>query len=168
MAFYAGHQSLGQACRNPRDFILIVYTRTLFPNKVSGRHEFRGGWQYSYPHVIQKGSWKKLIIREVTLPGWHRMKIKIWHLMVFFLLLETVITPRGQESTVHPRKRWFYLEYTIVGMPGWLSGWVSAYGSGHDPRVLGFSPTSGFPARSLLLSLPMSLPLSLCLSWIHK
>ena len=28
-------------------------------------------------------------------------------------------------------------------MPGWLSGWVSALGSGYDPGVPGSSPTSG-------------------------
>ena len=28
-------------------------------------------------------------------------------------------------------------------MPGWLSGWTSAFGSGLDPMVLGSSPTSG-------------------------
>ena len=27
-------------------------------------------------------------------------------------------------------------------MPGWLSGWVSAFGLGHDPGILGLSPTS--------------------------
>ena len=30
-----------------------------------------------------------------------------------------------------------------LGTPGWLSGWASAFGSGHDPRVLGSSPTLG-------------------------
>ena len=28
----------------------------------------------------------------------------------------------------------------IIEMPGWLSGWVSALGLGHDPGVLGWSP----------------------------
>lgn len=27
---------------------------------------------------------------------------------------------------------------------GWLSGWASAFGSGHDPRVQGSSPALGF------------------------
>ena len=28
-------------------------------------------------------------------------------------------------------------------MPGWFSGWASAFGSGCDPRVLGLNPTLG-------------------------
>ena len=55
-----------------------------------------------------------------------------------------------------------------VGAPGWLSGWVSAFGSGHDPGVLGSTPISGSLAGRLLLPLPMFLPLSLCFSWINK
>ena len=55
----------------------------------------------------------------------------------------------------------------------WVAQWVgaSAFGSGHDPRVLESSPTSGSPLRgepaSSSLSLPASLPtcdLSLSLS----
>ena len=44
----------------------------------------------------------------------------------------------------------------------WVAQWVkaSAFGSGHDPRVLGSSPTSG----SLLSREPASLPRSACLS----
>ena len=30
-----------------------------------------------------------------------------------------------------------------AGAPGWLSGWASAFGSGHDLRVPGSSPASG-------------------------
>ena len=47
-----------------------------------------------------------------------------------------------------------------LGAPGRLHGWASAFGSGHDPGVLGWSPHQ-VPVRSLLLPLPMSLPLSL-------
>ena len=32
-----------------------------------------------------------------------------------------------------------------LGAPGWLSGWAPAFGSGHDPGVLGSSPASGSP-----------------------
>ena len=45
--------------------------------------------------------------------------------------------------------------------PGWLSGWVSAFASGHDLRVLGSplrEPASPFAYVSA----------SLCLSWINK
>ena len=46
-----------------------------------------------------------------------------------------------------------------IGAPGWLSGWVSAFGSGHDPRVPGLSPTSGS-----LWGACLCLSLSLCVS----
>ena len=49
------------------------------------------------------------------------------------------------------------------GTPGWLSGWVSAFGSSHNPRVLGSSPTSGSPWEacfSLCLCLYLSLHIS--------
>ena len=49
------------------------------------------------------------------------------------------------------------LNFVILGKPGWLSGWASAFGSGHDPGVLGLNPASESAG-----SLPMSLPLSLC------
>ena len=47
------------------------------------------------------------------------------------------------------------------GVPGCLSGWASAFGSGHDPGVLGSGPTSGSPWGACFC-------LSLCLSWINK
>ena len=50
----------------------------------------------------------------------------------------------------------------VMGMPGWLSDWASAFGSGHDPGA------HRLPAWSLLLALLVSLPLSLCFSWINK
>ena len=46
----------------------------------------------------------------------------------------------------------------LVGMPGWLSGWAPAFGSGRD---LWMESRIGLPARSLLPPLPVSLPLSL-------
>ena len=36
----------------------------------------------------------------------------------------------------------FKYKHVSAGTPGWLSGWASAFGSGHDPG-LGLSPTSG-------------------------
>ena len=47
-----------------------------------------------------------------------------------------------------------------IEAPGWLSGWASAFHSGHDPRVLGWSPTSGSTQGACFSPLPMSLPLS--------
>ena len=54
------------------------------------------------------------------------------------------------------------------GMPGWLSGWASAFGSGWDPRVLESSPASGSP-QGACFSLCLCL-CSLCVSheWIKK
>jgi len=55
-----------------------------------------------------------------------------------------------------------------LGAPGWLSHLASAFGSGHDPRVLGWSPASGFllcrepasPSPPRLYSLTVSPSLS--------
>ena len=52
-------------------------------------------------------------------------------------------------------------------MPGWLSGWASAFGSECDPGVLGLSPTSASPHGGCF-SLCLCLCLSLCFSWINK
>ena len=49
------------------------------------------------------------------------------------------------------------------GAPGSLSGGVSAFGSGHDPRVLGSSSASGSPWE-VCFSLCLCLYLSLCVS----
>ena len=43
--------------------------------------------------------------------------------------------------------------------PGWLSGWVSAFGSGHDPGTLGRSPTLGSPQGASSPSACLCLPL---------
>ena len=48
-------------------------------------------------------------------------------------------------------------------MPGWLSGWASAFSSGCDPRVLGLSPKSGSLERACF-SLRLCFFLSLCVS----
>ena len=50
-----------------------------------------------------------------------------------------------------------------LGMPGWLSGCVSAIGSGRDPGIR-IETHIGLPAWSLLLPLPVSASLSLSLS----
>ena len=46
-----------------------------------------------------------------------------------------------------------------TGAPGWLSGWVSAFGSGCDPGVLRSSSASGSPQENYV-----SLCLCFCLS----
>ena len=50
------------------------------------------------------------------------------------------------------------IERNEDGTSRWLSGWSSAFGSGHDLRVLGLSPTSGSLRRACF-----SLSLCLCL-----
>ena len=49
------------------------------------------------------------------------------------------------------------------GTSGWLSGWASAFGSGHDPGIWGWSPTSG-SLRGACFSLCLYLCLSVCVS----
>ena len=61
-------------------------------------------------------------------------------------------------STLRKNKLGLVLFIHLMWAPGKLGGWVSAFGSGHDPGVLGLDP-----AGSLFLSLPMSLPLSVSL-----
>ena len=53
------------------------------------------------------------------------------------------------------RRRLIISEAGVRGVPGWLSSWAAAFGSGHDPGVLGSSPASGSPQGSLLLPLPL-------------
>ena len=50
-----------------------------------------------------------------------------------------------------------------IGMPGWLSGWASAFGSGCDPGVLGIESHIGSP-QGTCFSLCLCLYLSLCVS----
>ena len=51
-----------------------------------------------------------------------------------------------------------------TGAPGWLSGWASTFGSGHDPGVLGSSPTSGSMQGACFY---LSLCLYLCVSLMN-
>ena len=56
------------------------------------------------------------------------------------------------------------------GTLGWLSGWVSAFGSGPDPRFTGSSATLGSLHSACFSSLCLCLCLSFCVSheWINK
>ena len=61
------------------------------------------------------------------------------------------------------------IKIKLVGAPGWLSGWASAFRSGHDPKVLGLSPNQT-PCRepaspSACVSASLSLSDSLSLSF---
>ena len=61
----------------------------------------------------------------------------------------------------------FLIRKTDMGTPEWLSGWASAFCSGHDPGVLGSSPISCSPCGwGASPSACVSAPLSLYLSWI--
>ena len=55
------------------------------------------------------------------------------------------------------------LKMLHVGIPGWLSGWASAFGSGCDPGVRGLSPASG-SLQGACFFLCLCLCLSLCVS----
>ena len=54
-----------------------------------------------------------------------------------------------------------------TGTPGWLSGWASAFGSGHAPRVLGSSSTLCSLHGACFFLCPC-LCLSLCVSYEWK
>ena len=56
------------------------------------------------------------------------------------------------------------LEDENHGIPGWLSGWASAFGSGCDPTVPGLSPISAPCLEPASPSACVSEPLSLCVS----
>ena len=58
-------------------------------------------------------------------------------------------------------KKNIYIERSEIGMPGWLSGGASAFGSGRDSGVLGLSPASGSLLSGEPVSPSMSLPLGL-------
>ena len=61
----------------------------------------------------------------------------------------------------------FILKTWSSGMPGWLRGWVSAFGSGCDPGVPRWSPTSGF-LHGACFSLCLCLCLSPSMSLMYK
>ena len=61
----------------------------------------------------------------------------------------------------------FPLSLIKKGTPGWLSGWVPAFGPERDLGVQGLSLASGF-LPGACFSLCLCLCLSLCLSWINK
>ena len=54
------------------------------------------------------------------------------------------------------------------GMPGWLSGSTSAFGSGRDPEVLGLSPALGFPQGACLSPMSAYVSASLSVSLLNK
>ena len=57
----------------------------------------------------------------------------------------------------------------IVGIPGWLSGLVPAFGPGHDPGVPGSNPTSGsLDGACFSLCLCLCLSLFLCVFLMNK
>ena len=81
----------------------------------------------------------------------------------------------GRQKSAHPNptlqlhfvpyflEGFYCLQKSEGGAPGWLSGWASAFGSGHDPRVLGSSPIWA-PPQGACFSLCLWLGLSLSVS----
>ena len=57
-----------------------------------------------------------------------------------YMLYMDMLSITDFKKTARENNDWNSTYLTIKnksGMPGWLSGWVSAFGSGHDPRVPG-------------------------------
>ena len=92
------------------------------------------------------------------------------------------------ESTLYQLKRKFMVKESHISSSikvnkcrlneeclGGSDGYASAFCSGHDPEVLGSSPTSGSLLSGVFASLSLSLPLpslmfflsSFCLKWIN-
>ena len=84
-----------------------------------------------------------------------------------FLNRSTKSTKNAFIIKYSPFMRFFLLlkKSLYCGAPGWLSGWASAFGSGHDPGVLGSSPTLGSLCGACFC-LCLCLCPFLCLSWI--
>ena len=68
----------------------------------------------------------------------------------------------------HSRELSFSLLYFKNLWREWLSDWASAFGSGHDPRVLESSSILGSLQGTCFSLCLCLLPLSVCLSWINK
>ena len=64
---------------------------------------------------------------------------------LIFLQRETGHTPWTAVNSRSTRRRRVIWKIGKWKTPGWLSGWTSAFGSGHVPRVLPSSPTLGSP-----------------------
>ena len=103
--------------------------------RLSGRlHVQRGRWgslSQSWDHDLSR-NWTRCLTDWVTQPPQHNY------------LSSPSLAP--------------VVKYT-VGMPGWLSSWAPAPGSGRDPQSQDRVPHK---APCLLLPLPTSLPFSLC------
>ena len=60
------------------------------------------------------------------------------------------------------------LRLSFPGIPGWLSGLVPAFGTGHHPGVPGLSPVSGSLCGACFSSVCVSTSLSLSVSLMNK
>ena len=94
-------------------------------------------------------------------------------LNVVFLYLENKLWSNNYAKLKKHTKRSYKMHETIyikykLGMPGWLSGWAPAFGSGRDPRirdqVLHWAPCEEPASPSAYIS---ASPLNLCLSLIN-
>ena len=84
-------------------------------------------------------------------------------LSIYFSLRVTAATSLVNPFFIHQPSFDLLKVTELLGVPGWLSGWVSAFGSGYDPRILGWSPTLG-SLQGSCFSLCLCLHLSLCVS----
>ena len=77
--------------------------------------------------------------------------------------------PSGTSTHHHlcPRVLQKIYKTFLIGMPEWLSSWAYAFGSGHDPGVLGLSPASG-SLHGACLSLCLCICLSPCVFLMNK
>ena len=83
-------------------------------------------------------------------------------------LLQVCYVHDGIDWTRKDTCQWFEFDETLtLGIPGWLSGLAPAFSPGHDPRVLGSSPTWG-SLHGAYFSLCLCLCLSLYVSLMNK
>ena len=121
---------------------------------------------FSVRVLLKIYSWKPLLSNKLLFFSFSKLNYLIYCnlTMLKYFWTITIMGVKYQKcyaSCLHTGPQSLIQNLKGHGMPGWLSGWVSAFGSGRDPEILGSCPTSGF-----LLGACFSL--SLCLSWINK
>ena len=96
--------------------------------------------------------------KPLSHPGIPQISVSLIKLDGIFLCFSKVDSEENcpaYSKTILRCKEW--------GTPGWLSGWASPFGSGHDPGVLRSSPASSSP-QGACFSLCLCLPLCVCLT----
>ena len=113
-------------------------------------------------------SWKGKTIgtkkRSVVVRAWEGLIIKGQHKGVFWDYRTVLNLDSGGGYVLYLSKFIeVFAKESKFWAPGWLSGWAPAFGSGHDPRVLGLGPASG-SLQGACFSLCLCLCFSLCVS----